>query len=433
MQFLYVPILISAMVVLAGLSLFFASRPLAGAVLVVATYLYETLVYSMPVISLGIQISPSDIVFAILFVAVTLRFALGMRKPRRREWIPICLFVLFFISLARGIALYGREAASESRGWFYFLSGVLYFSSFGASPRMRKKLTNILLTAGVALVGVAIYRWMALAAGFTIGAEWAVARENSRVLNASQANLLAMAFFASVFLNLSNVRSKWQCKAFYLFGPVLVVLQHRTVWAVMIAGLLLLGLQDARFRKKAIIAIIAMAIAGLVMTVFFFGHQSEVITASLQDSATNGDTFLWRVEGWYQLLFNNPARNTFNDTIGQPFGTGYERTFGDVHVPSNIVPHNYYIEAFLRFGLIGLLLLIFLYVLGMRRLKRLPRQLHKYAYPDVRFWRLVLFMQLAYFFTYGASYDQSILTGMAIAGFRLRLPRPTPSELAAPE
>ena len=47
----------------------------------------------------------------------------------------------------------------------------------------------------------------------------------------------------------------------------------------------------------------------MLFTVFIFGHRSEVAAAELRDSATNDDTIVWRAEGWYQLLFNNPALN----------------------------------------------------------------------------------------------------------------------------
>lgn len=321
MLFLYLPILIVGVVPFVGLALFLAYRPAAGAILVVATYVVEALLVKVSPISLGLLIYPADIVFVLLFVAVVLRYAMGMTKLKRVRRIPIFLFVLFAVSVLRGFALFGlKQTGVEGREWFYFLSGILYFSSFNLSAQVRKKVTTTWLIASIALVSIAVFRWIATATGIVIHAAWAtMAGDNSRVLDASQADFLALAFFASMFLNMSNAGPKWQRKLFYLLGPILLVLQQRTVWVVMIIGLLWLGLRDARFRKKAIGALVGMAIVGIVLTVFLFGHQSEVIAAALQESATNDGTFLWRAEGWYQLLFNNPARNMLNDTVGQPW------------------------------------------------------------------------------------------------------------------
>ena len=72
---------------------------------------------------------------------------------------------------------------------------------------------------------------------------------DSRVLNAAQGDFLAIAFFASMFLNLANVGPWWQGKAFYVLGPIILLLQHRTVWMEMIVGLLWLGLHHRRMRR----------------------------------------------------------------------------------------------------------------------------------------------------------------------------------------
>jgi hypothetical protein len=69
----------------------------------------------------------------------------------------------------------------------------------------------------------------------------------------------------------------------------------------------------------------------------------------------------------------------------------------------------------------------------MRRMKRVPALLRRYAYPDARFWRLVLLLQLVYFLAYGASYDQSILLGITISGIRLRLRRPAAVPILPPD
>jgi hypothetical protein len=409
------------------------SKPLGAAFLIVVTYVLEVLLISFPPVNVGLLIYPQDIVFTLLFVAALLRYVFGMTKAHGTKRIVLLLVVLFSISLLRGFATYGlKQAGVGARTSFYFLSGVAYFSSFGFTPGMRKKLTTLWLAACAILVGIAVFRWIATLVGLSIVSQWQnPANPDIRVLNASQAMFLAIGFFASLSLDLGHLGPPWQRKLFYVLGPVLLLLQHRTVWVVLVVGLLWLGLQDARFRKKVIGAIAAMAIVGILLAALVFGNKSDILVASLEESASNDTTFLWRVVGWRQLLFNNPARNHLNDTIGQPFGTGYERVVGNDEV--DFSPHNYYVEAFLRFGIIGLFLLVRLYVKSIRGLKRVPANLRRFAYPDSRFWALVLLLQLTYFLAYGVNYEQSILTGMAITGLQLKFVRPTsPEPICAP-
>lgn len=434
---LYLLILVGAAVTLAILSLPLTSRPIVGAVLVIGGFLTQAILVDVPSIHFGLLIHPEDIIFALLFAAAALRYAMGKSRVRGMGWLPIFLFVLFSIGVVRGIASFGiKDAGNEAREWFYFLSGVIYFSSFNLGAVTRRRLITAWMVACLALVSIAAFRWAASASGMVLRSEWAImAGDKARPLTAGQANFLAIAFFASLFLNISQRGPMWQRKIFLLLGPVLLLLQHRTVWAGVILGMLWLGLGDARFRKKALRAIFGMAVLGTLLLTFLAGHHADIAGDALRDSATNNDTLLWRVEGWHQLLFNNPAANKLNDTIGQPFGTGYARIIMGHYIPGHIYPHNYYVEAFLRVGAVGLFLLIWMYVKGIRRLRDLPLTFHAAAYPDVRFWSLVLILQLAFFFTYGAPYDQSILTGVALAGMlpksrraKLALPPPQPAE-----
>ena len=433
MQLLYLPILILAAIIFAGVSLFFASRPLRGAVLVLAAYLYEILIVTVPPIPIGVLIYPADIVAVLLFVAAILRYAVGKTKPKGMQLIPIALFVLFSICMVRGLGVYGlKDAGNAGREFFYFLSGVFYFSTFNLSSRLLKRLVTLWMATSMVMVGIAVFRWLATVAGLGIVAQWNNVGDTSiRVLAAEKALFLAMAFFASLFMNVSKTGPQWQRKAFYLLGPVILLLQHRTVWVVMIIGVLWLGLLDVRFRKKAIGAVAVMAIIGIVLTAFLFGHQTEIATASLQNSATNDDTFLWRVAGWYQLLFNNPNLNMLNGTIGQPFGAGFDRVIAGA--VTDVAPHNWYVQTFLQLGIVGLFLEMRMYMLGIRRINRMPVQWQKCMYPDARFWSLILLLQLVFFFSYSASFVQSILTGLAIAGLRLKPRRSASKHLTVPE
>ncbi len=417
---LLLTILIFALALATLLAVLLAGRPGAAAAMIVASFLLEALLITPPAIAMGLQIYPADVVFVLLLAAAALRYAGG----RARAHVPgslLLLGLLLLVALARGFLAYGlKPAGVEGRGSFYFLSGAVYFSSFSWTGAARRRVISLWLGACLALVALACFRWAVTVAGLPLATQWEqVSGSHVRVLNASQAAFLLAGFFASVFLNLSRQGPRWQRKAFYLLGPVLVLLQHRTVWVQMIVGALWLARSDQRFRRHAAAALAAMAVLAALLTWSLFGRQSEAAVESLRESAADNETFLWRAAGWRELLFNNPARNPINDAIGQPFGTGFERQIElgtvDVH------PHSYYLEAFLRAGTSGLALLLLLYLRYFRRWRARALAWRNWAYPDARFWALVLLLQLLYFFTYAPSYDQSILAGIAFAA----LPRTT--------
>lgn len=404
------------------------SRPAAGAALVLASFLTETVLLRTPGIPLGIYLYPPDVVFALLLLAVVLRYALGMTVRNRTRILLLCIFLLYTVALARGFVRFGaKQAGVEGRTVFYFLSGIMYFSAFSLGARQRAKILNLWFGAAFTVSAICILRWMAVLGGLEMAATWqAYLGPGYRVVNAENANVAGMAFFASMLMNIRGVGPLWQRKLYTLFGPVVLLLQHRTVWLGMLAGLFWIGMQDRRFRRQAIAGLVTLAVLGAAAVLFLFGSQTQDLAGSLQNSASNDESFLWRFAGWYQLLFANPARNALNDLIGQPYGTGFLRWIGGMMVDTT--PHNFYIELFLRIGIVGVVLWIWVYTAGIRRMRRVPPMLRQYAYPDARFWALVLFLQLVYSCTYAISYEQTILSGVALSGLGLRRPTVPPSE-----
>ena len=167
---------------------------------------------------------------------------------------------------------------------------------------------------------------------------------------------LCVAFFFSLLLKASDKGSAWERKLCYLLGPVLLLLQHRTVWVVTLLGLLWLFRGQTRLLRRFVIAGAALTVLGGILLATAF--RDDFVMESLQDSATNPDTFIWRVGGWYQLIFLRNA-NLFHFLLGDPFGTGFSRVIGGFRVDVN--PHNFYVGIYLRFGLLGLLVLIWLF------------------------------------------------------------------------
>ena len=137
----------------------------------------------------------------------------------------------------------------------------------------------------------------------------------------------------------------------FLFLPVVVLLQHRTVWVALAVGLLILAVRrHSNARRRALGLLGATALVVLTLGLLLSG-QNDALTESLGRS-TDTHTFEWRYEGWIDLLEGRQAPEGLDILIGTPYGLGYEREV--LGIRQDLSPHNYYLETYLRHGLIGL-------------------------------------------------------------------------------
>ncbi len=407
-----------------------------GAMLLFGLYFLEIVFIDLPALPSIVQIYPADIVFVVLFGSLAIRVMTGRFRFHRQRKVIYLWAALIAFSAMRGFLTFGLKSAGlDFRGQFYVFSCLAYFSSFQLAPETRKKLLGLFLKLSVAVTSVVFVRWIGVATGTMFNIGWATSTEDGhmmRVLNAGDTFMLSFAFFASLFLHINKRGELWQRKLFYVIGPTIILLQHRTVWLVILVGILLLGVQEKRFRRQSITALVGMVVIGLIVGALFFARGTNV-AETLSNSATSDETFVWRLETWHQLLFNNPNATLLNDIIGQPYGSGYDRHMFNERDITDTTPHNYYVEMYLRVGIIGLMTVILLYVRSIKLWKRLPISLRPMAYPDARFWMLLLIGQMVFFSLYGAQYPQMVLVGISMAGLSMRPRRiPAPAPNAAP-
>ena len=141
----------------------------------------------------------------------------------------------------------------------------------------------------------------------------------------------------------------------------LIVVEQRTVWAVLAVAFLIWAAASlrrhgtARHRRLAatgvaVLSTVAVALAAGVAT-------GNVFDQSLAETTSKHSTFQWRVIGWTDLLHSD--HSVAGLVLGFRFGTGYRRIIdGQVILAS---PHSFYVGTVLRLGLIGLVALAFLY------------------------------------------------------------------------
>ena len=383
-----------------------------GIGLLLIAFLLDTLfMQEMPGLDLGVWVYPQDVINCLLLSAAAVRLLLCQARLRRARWIGILLLGMFLLAFLRGLPLYSLKAVgNETRSFLPFLAALVYFSSFKYDRRRQARLIAIWLAGSVVFGILTFFRWIAGTLGWGIANQWqAVVGEGSmRVIPSPHALYLGTAFFFSLYQYYTNSGSIWQRRLFLVLGPMLVLLQHRTVWIAVILGLLWLCARDARFRTRFAVGVAASLVVGALLTLLLFGSWGGSTQRSLQRSASDTGTFAWRIEGWKALLAERAAPETL--LIGQPFGTSFERQVGEGTI--SVSPHNFYLQTLIQFGIPGVLLLFGLYVWSIGRLRRAPTIR---LYPDFRLWQAFLVMHLWYSVTYSVIYDQAILLAVVVS------------------
>ena len=185
----------------------------------------------------GIFVYPEDVIFsAFAIVGAVKLLNLGTNYLLRAPysiWLMFGLLILF--SFLRGFAQFGPEAAGvEFRKFFYLFAGGLYFSSFIPTAYRLNRLGKWWLGIALLLVILALIRW-AIYLGLPLSI--IPARETMRVLNAAETLFLAQVLFICVYLWLARDISVNLKRFAFLLLPVVILLQHRTVWIVLIVAL----------------------------------------------------------------------------------------------------------------------------------------------------------------------------------------------------
>lgn len=412
-----------AAVLLAGAGVAVVERAIRdscfGAVLVLLAVLGQVVMFDVPAqFPLGsFTVHLLDLVAGVLLVATVARY-LRTERFSMGQILLVGFGMMTMISIVAGLAEFPIQLVlNEARRYVYFVSVGLYFSTMDARPEVLDRLARLLLAAAGVLVATAVLRWAVLPLGLQGGL---FGPGGMRVLWAGEALFLLQALFIAL-IAWRRGGSAWWARAAIALLVVIVLLQHRTVWIALIVSGMVIVLRDRLLaRRLAVLALGAVLVGGLFVLVVF-GDTQEV-TAELGQSVQDEGTFRWRYLGWAALLEGGGVDTPIEALHGQPFGTGWERMLrGQLIVVS---PHNFYIESYLRVGLVGLTLLVLLYGHVLRRLLASPRETTDLP-PAVLV--LILVSQLVYYVAYTPSAVDALMVGVAIAvtSSRDRLRRPS--------
>jgi O-antigen ligase len=394
-----------------------------GAALVLGVLLLEeSNLVTLAVEAGPVRVQAVDLVFVVLVTAAVARLLRAERLTTVQRLV-VAFGVIAAWALARGTGPFGIPAAvNEARRFLWFLGPVLYFSTVELRRDLLDRIGALwLLTAGV-LAAMTVVRWFAHGVGISGG--FFGSSSSLRVVPAAVALIMAQAAFLALPLLVTRAAG-WRRFLAPSFLVLVVLLQHRTVWVVAAAGVLLLFYLDRQLSRRALTALAAVLVlfAALVFTVF--DDRDIDISEQLASSASSTATFEWRVEGWTSLMTESGPEGLEEQLLGRPFGSGWGRTLpGGRVIDAHIQPHNFYVEALLRVGIVGVLLVALLYAIALRGTLAAGRRRTQHnglLSPHVLF--AMIAGQLVYYLTYAPDASQGILLGLGLAVAARSMPR----------
>jgi len=406
-----------AVVPLLVLYIFALSRSvLLGWISLLAVMLYDYTFGANVYGGVGINITLVDIVEICLLVAGGIRTIPRLRERYEGRTNTLAYLAVFAFSMVRGIAAHGfAHAAAGARLFVGFLIAVTYFLTAPVDPQSVRKYVNAYLCYGLALTIVACLAF----SGLHVGAiAWAhndpeiESMIDGRVLPSSCALALAFCFFLSLAISRyrsSGIYLKWLSA---LFLGLAVALRARSVWVVLAAGIASLLFLDRKLIRRLIpmAALIMFFIAGYAL---LSGSAARSVEDQLSKSATDDNTWLFRVAMWQSLL--QKSQTPTGVLFGQDLGGGYE--FFDLMAGRyvDIPPHNEYIAQYLSEGLAGVALLLWFIIRPLRSFWRLSSTDMMAVEPSSSAWVAVIVGIILYSIPYEPMADNYALLAIANA------------------
>ena len=365
----------------------------------------------------GLNIYPLD------FLIVAL-FALGMlkvfftKKLLLEQKLLLAFGAVLLISFVRGLFEYGlKPAGLELRPFFNWYAVALFVQSYMLNRTSVETVLKLWMLFSWSLVTFVVIRWGMVLTGLSGGSVWTGAGGfGLRVIHAVTALVLVQAIVV-MYYPIYNIK-----RLYYILGMiglivVVFVLQHRTLWIVAIVSTMAIFVIDrVKFQQNSI-RIWSTLILVVTVAILYIAYNPENIVmhfveSSVSETTQEDSSFAWRVMGWAYLLSPEFMNGKFDYVIGKPIGSGLERTIGDSSATINLAAHNHYVEIFVRTGLIGLSLFLFLIFRLISKLKLISSNGTGIAHL-ANMLIVLLIGQLVFYFSYSPGYEQGIWLGLA--------------------
>jgi hypothetical protein len=396
---------VAALVVATAVVLLFARSPAVGISALAAAQAWQVVSRGhVPVLSVGISLYPLDLLTLCAALAAVVSLVRHPVKPHLGHGLLALLGLLVAASLVTGMATYGVQAAgNEARTYFLHVLGVV---SYTAVVQPASSLDRLIVRVWMALSCVycvtAVFWWTRVGIGSNSNYVLIDGQlVNSRPVDAASAFVIAQ---TAVMLLCNAWRMRGRRLIVGLLLPVVVLLQHRTVWIagmLMLAGWLVFRPGHAARKATGITLAVLLAVTALFAAALSSGAE---LTRNLASSATNQDTLEWRVDSSRLLI--RDLHGVGDWLFGLPFGSGFNRILYGLLV--DVQPHDFYLHLLLRVGLVGLCAAVAL-VLAMlfRADPRTPMGLNLW---------LTMAGLATFCLTYAIPFEQSLLIGLLLRG-----------------
>lgn len=394
----------------------FYHRATAGVSSVIWVFVIETLIMIQPRLPLGVQLFLPDLLFLLIGVAGLLR--IFNVRLQRHHYVWLIFGAVLFLSFGLGVLQYGTQAGVEFRTFFYFWAGIWYLMTFQLTAEQLDRILRVYMVAASVMVVLALFRWAAMALGLDIVRYWNEGGSSLRVFNAAQTFFLAQAFLIGLYAYLNKTGPTWWRAFLPILFVCIVMLQHRTVWVVTLASVAIIFLLAGKARSKAISTFVLAGVLGTaVLLPFVAGGQLDTVQQSLSHSVEEvgqkDSTLAWRVESWKTLIEQWAYGGPLVNMIGKPFGAGFSRHIALTQEELTQNPHNHYVYALLRVGLVGLLAMLAAYYMALRSMWENRNQSSMHLL-DPKLLITLMVGQTMYFISYPAHYSQLLALGLSL-------------------
>jgi len=406
---LEMPFLVAALIAVVALGVLF-SRSASAAIwaLVGVVIVTHTIVPSVDlhVTQGGITLYALDVVAGLMFAIGVARFF--ARPGPRGVALPLAvLFALFTIHVARGITSLGFQAAvNGSRTWLYVLGPLVF--ALSARPRWTRDSFIPLIVGASALASFALFQ---IARNGLHGAnEFIEIRgelTDARPVSAEGALLIVQCLLIVAAGRFAR-STRWLL-AIGLMGLAVLLLQHRTIWIVALLAAAIAYIRWARvaiFVNERAAAAAAAAILFVAPVVVALTASSSAFADSVRSATGQNSTLEWRTQSWTALIEAN--NSTEARLFGLPAGYSTERRIGEGIATESA--HSVYVESLLSFGVLGPLIVAWLWISIVRRRGSAAAVLGISSVVVA----LIVASQALFGITYGLGPFQGLLLGMLL-------------------
>jgi hypothetical protein len=364
--------------------------------------------FALSTVVSGFRVSALDALCAVLLgVGIYRALVRGVRSFACG--LTVALFVLLVFHITRGTLDFNlQEAINASRTWIYF-TAPLVFAATAPKPWDRR-VWQFVASTGIALAFISIPYF--LVDGLRTSSQYVYRNGEFLTARPIQAAGALVVLQAAILLPALGWPSRGKSTALAgVMIAVAVLVQHRTVWAagLAVAGIGFIRWSRSRLRESESLVFGATGLLFLALPVLAYGFlRSGTLVQSAAETTSSRSTFTWRTTGWHELILSHHSLSDI--AAGGPAGASWARQILGSTV--TVAPHDAYLEAFLRFGLPGLVLFLGLWVVVWKRTKDVARHVGLTSTAIV----LLLTSQSLYGVAYPLGEVQGLIFGVFISG-----------------